>query len=197
MAAQVNMAHILTNHIKITTQIQNNPHSEPSEIKLNGSVTTTGLCGGGVREGTVPLALLSASCQSLPLIPTIKLGPSGADFWMGSLVCILGPCGCLQRTLVMLEVSPAVSIPTGFYSQRFWGFISSCCNCGLHGLSCSPVVPPGLSTHEWEKSHPPATTLPAGSVALPCILSTPAFHLHPSTSLVECLFFNSLVVGLP
>ena len=31
------------NHIKITTKIQNNHHSEPSEIELNGSLTTTEL----------------------------------------------------------------------------------------------------------------------------------------------------------
>ena len=31
------------NHIKITTKIQNNHHSELSEIDLNGSLTTTEL----------------------------------------------------------------------------------------------------------------------------------------------------------
>ena len=31
------------NHIKITPKIQNNHHSEPSDIKLNGSLTTTEL----------------------------------------------------------------------------------------------------------------------------------------------------------
>ena len=42
------------------------------------------------------LALLSAGFQSLPLLPTIKLGLSGADFLVGGLVYILGPCGSLQ-----------------------------------------------------------------------------------------------------
>ena len=181
MAAQVNMAHILTNHIKITTQIQNNPHSEPSEIKLNGSVTTTGLCGGGVQEGTELLVRLSCGFQSLPPLPTSELGPSGADFWMGSLVCILGPCGCLQRTIVMLEVSPAVSIPTGFYSQRFWGFILLHWNAGLHGLSRSPFVPLSLSSCEC------GTTRFAAS-ALPWILSALAACLHPSYRSVWMFF---------
>ena len=35
--------------------------------------------GGEVREGTMSLAQLSAGFQSLPLLPTSKLGPSGAD----------------------------------------------------------------------------------------------------------------------
>ena len=43
------------------------------------------VCGGEIREGTVPLALLSASFQSLPPLPTRKLGPSGADSWVGGL----------------------------------------------------------------------------------------------------------------
>ena len=33
----------LHNHIKITTKVQNNQHSETSEIELNGSLTTTEL----------------------------------------------------------------------------------------------------------------------------------------------------------
>ena len=44
--------------------------------------------GGGVQEGTVPLALLSASFQSLPPPPTSKLDPSGADSQVGGLVYI-------------------------------------------------------------------------------------------------------------
>ena len=54
------------------------------------------ICGEGVREGTVQLAPLSAGFQSLPLLPTSKLGPSGADSQVGGLVYILGPCGSFQ-----------------------------------------------------------------------------------------------------
>ena len=52
------------------------------------------VCGGGVREGTVPLAML---CQFsvTPLLSTSKLGHSGADFLVGGFVYILGPCGSL------------------------------------------------------------------------------------------------------
>ena len=38
------------------------------------------------------LGPLSAGFQSLPSLPTIKLGPSGADSRVGGLVHALGPC---------------------------------------------------------------------------------------------------------
>ena len=50
------------------------------------------VCGGGVREGTMLLALLSASFQLLSPLPAIKLGLSGADSYVGEFVYILGPC---------------------------------------------------------------------------------------------------------
>ena len=58
------------------------------------------LCGEGVREGTMALALLSAGFQSLPPLPTSGMGPSGSDSNAGGLVYILGPCGSLQQTLL-------------------------------------------------------------------------------------------------
>ena len=55
------------------------------------------VCGGGAQEGTVPLlAQLSAGVQSLPPLPTSKLGPSGADSQVGGFVYVLGPCGSLH-----------------------------------------------------------------------------------------------------
>ena len=48
----------------------------------------------------MPLVQLSASFQSLLPLPTIILGPSGADSWVGGFAYILGPCGCLQWTLL-------------------------------------------------------------------------------------------------
>ena len=47
------------------------------------------------------LALLSASFQSLPPLPTNKLGPSGADSWVGGFVYVLEPCGSPQETLLL------------------------------------------------------------------------------------------------
>ena len=52
--------------------------------------------GGGVREGTVQLAPLSAGFQSLLGLLTSKLGLSGTDSWVGGFVYMLGPCGSVQ-----------------------------------------------------------------------------------------------------
>ena len=46
------------------------------------------------------LVQLSAGFQSLPLLPTSKLGPSGADSQVGGFVYVPGPCGFLQRALL-------------------------------------------------------------------------------------------------
>ena len=79
-------------------------------------------CGEGVREGTIALAPLSAVFQSLPPLPTIKLGPSGADSQVGGWAC-----ACFQplwvspmNSSVRLGVSPAAaSTPTGVFNQWF------------------------------------------------------------------------------
>ena len=57
------------------------------------------VCGGGVGEGALVLALLSTGFQSLPPLPTSKVGPSGADSWVGGFVYILGPWS-LQRPVL-------------------------------------------------------------------------------------------------
>ena len=73
------------------------------------------------------------------------------------LVLIPGGWFCIHsRTLwvspmnspVRLGVSPTATTHTGFFSQRFWGFISAYSNPGLHSLSFSAVVPSSLSTHK-------------------------------------------------
>ena len=52
------------------------------------------------REGAMAPAPLSAGFQSLLLLPTIKLGPSGADSRVAGLVHALDPSGSLQWTLL-------------------------------------------------------------------------------------------------
>ena len=51
-------------------------------------------------EGIMALAALSDGFQSLPPLPTSKVGPSGADSGVGGLVHTLAPCGPLQQTLL-------------------------------------------------------------------------------------------------
>ena len=81
------------------------------------------------------LAALSAGFQSLPPLPTIKWGLSGADSRVGGLVhaqsfscCHLSPHGCFQSE-VLSFISP------------HWSPV-------LCALLCSPAIPPSLSMHE-------------------------------------------------
>ena len=66
------------------------------------------------------LAPLSAGFQSLSPLPTIKLGPSGADSPSGW-VCARSrpPWVSPTNSPVRLGVSPAASTPTGVFNQRF------------------------------------------------------------------------------
>ena len=92
----------------------------------------------------------------------------------------------------------ATPTPTGFYSPRFWGFISLGWNPGLCGLSHSPVVPSSLFAwkcgNSWSTS-PHFICLSPPAAALPSPFQLPVST--PPTSLGECFFFNSEVVGLP
>ena len=142
------------------------------------------VCGRGVQEGTMLLAplWLLASFQSLPLLPISKLGPSGADS-PGGWVCVRSRILWVSLTKypVRLGVSPAASTLIGIFSQRFWDFISLCWNPGLHGLSCSPVVPPGLSVLECGTTQSTNHCLTRSS-SRPLAMSPlyPAAHLCPS-----------------
>ena len=146
------------------------------------------------------LALLSAGFQSLPLLPTVKLGPSSADSQVGGLVHALGPCGSFQGTLpVSLGVSPtAASTTTGVFTQ--W-FEALCPHTGTPGwVVCfapqlflpvylhSNVGPPALLVAT--SLGPPATTLLRVLASRLPVSALPA-------CLDECVFFNCLVVGLP
>ena len=77
------------------------------------------VCRGGVHKGTVLLAPLSAGFQSLSLLPTSKLGPSGADSQVCGFVYLLGPCGSPVNSRVRLRVSPTAALtPTGNFSPK-------------------------------------------------------------------------------
>ena len=115
-----------------------------------------------------------------------QIGP----FWcwfLGGWVCVqsrtlwVSPANSPMR----LGVSPTTATPTDFFSQRFWGFISLPWHPGLCGLSCYPVVPPGLFAGKcgttWSTSH-----------CLFCAFHSLAMHtLHPS-----CLSLPLLLVWM-
>ena len=71
------------------------------------------------QEGAMAPTPLSAGFQSFPLLPTIKLGPSGAGSQVGGLLHTLDPCGSLQRPLpwgwefLLLLLLPRVFSPRG------------------------------------------------------------------------------------
>ena len=123
--------------------------------------------------GAMVLAPLSAGFQSLPLLPTIKLGPSGADSRVGELVHALGSCGSLQWTLLWgWEFPVAASTPMGVFNQRSEALFP---HTGLCSLLWFPAVPSSLSVCE------------CGAAA--------SAHLTGSTS--HCLAASPLRPGCP
>ena len=128
-------------------------------------------------------ATFLALCLSVTSSATHKqVGP----FWcwfLGGWVCVHSRTLWVSPTNfpVRLGVSPAATTPTGFYCQRFWGFISLHQNPGLCGLSCSLVVLASYLHANWDHlvSHCFAHSgLPAAT--LPHVLSSLASCLGPS-----------------
>ena len=64
-----------------------------TKVGQSKSLCCDSVSGGGAQEGTIPLAQLSPSFQSLPLLSTSKLGPSGVDSLVGVFEYVLGPGG--------------------------------------------------------------------------------------------------------
>ena len=99
-----------------------------------------------------------------------------------------------------LALSLTTTTVTGFYCQRFWGFICIVLEPWVHGLFHFPVVPPSLSSCECETAQYTNCCLEY-QVCQPllCLISSlPWLPIStPPTSHDECFFFNSLVVGLP
>ena len=142
------------------------------------------------REGAMVPAPLSARFRSLPLLPTIKLGPSGADSRVVGCICACSrPLWVSPMTSpVRLGVSPAAApTPTGVFNQRFEALFPRAgalgyavcsaplpflqvylfANVGLQGLPATTLW--GLPAAAWPASFvpqsatslgPPAATLP-------------------------------------
>ena len=146
------------------------------------------------------LAQLLAGFQSLPPLPTCKLGSFGADSWVGGFVSVLGPCGSVQWTLLWgWEFLPLLQPPQIFIVRGFEEFFFF------------PYWDPGfwvcLTLQLFLPVYLHATVEPPGPLAtasptlvfqpMPCCESLPQLLLSaPPISLDECFFFNSLVVRL-
>ena len=85
--------------------------------------------------------------------------------------------------------------PHMFFSVRGCETISLHWNPGLYGLSCSPVVPLGLSTHKSGITQSASCFLAQSTSYHPDVSRLCPISTLP-TSLNECFFFNSLVVRL-
>ena len=161
------------------------------------------------------LALLSAGFQSLPPLPTIKLGPSGADSRVGGLVHALGPCGSLQQPLLwgwefllllpqLLWVFSIRGLRLYFPEPWVSGLLRSplfvpvyiCTNVGQQSLAVTTLW--GLLAAAWPAplhNPPPLWVLQPPPCHESCAPRLPVSA--PPTGLDECVFFISLVVGLP
>ena len=128
------------------------------------------------------LVPLSARFESLPPLPTIKLGPSGADSQVGGFfvhfrTLWVSPTNSSVRLGVS---SAATSTPTGVFNQRFEALFPragalGCVVCFVPPLFlpvylCANVGLQGLLAAAWR----PAPSCPATS------LGPPAARLRPS-----------------
>ena len=146
------------------------------------------------------LAQLSAGFQSLALLLTSKLGPSGADSLLGGFVYILGPCGSfscrlnthrvfqsevLRFNFPVLEpwVPWSVSLPS--YSSQF--IFMQIWNLPLY----QPPPHPICQTLPCPVGQPPPCLPGPLGTTLPQVLSTLLPESPPLLSVDECFFFNS------
>ena len=163
------------------------------------------------------IAPLSAGFQSLPPLPTSKVGPSGADSHVGGFVYILGPCGSLQWTLLQgWEFLPLLPQPPRGFQSEVWGFISPSWSRGNAWSILLPLCSSRfICAWMWDcRVHQP---LPCGihqllpcppRFTISCLAGSSSHHfavsplcpavcLRPSYWSDECFFFNSLVFRLP
>ena len=128
------------------------------------------------QEGTMVLAPLSTGFQSLPLLPIIKLGLSGADSRVGRLVHALGFCGSLQRPLLWgWEFVLLPPQPTQVFSIRKAPALCPCAG----ALGCTVCFTPPLflpvylctNVGPWGATHRPACPVLCHSESGPLGLS--------------------------
>ena len=123
----------------------------------------------------MPLAWLSTGIQSLPLLPTSKLGPFGSDSQVGGSVYILGPHMSLQQTLPQgWEFLLLLPQPPQVFTAR--GFEALVSHSGTLGYTVC------LAPQLFLPAYPHANVGPLGlpAAALLCVLSILAACLCPS-----------------
>ena len=148
---------------------------------------------GRIREGIMPLAWPLPCFWSLPPLPTSELGTSGADYQVGGLVYILGPCGSLQWTLLWgWEFLSPLQPPQVFTARGFEVLFPWT---GTLGFTLCLTTQLFLLVYLHANVRPPAPVLqlPPYRESSPPQLPTSG----PPTCLDECFFFNSSVVRLP
>ena len=125
------------------------------------------------------LVLLSASFQSLPPLPTIKLGPSSAASRVRGCVCSRPLWVSPANSPVRLQVSPAATpTPTGVFNQRFEALFPPHWSPGLCGLLCSLPFVRFICARVWGHGVLPT--------ALPALLSATLESGPLSLSVCEC-----------
>ena len=168
--------------------------------------------GRGLRGNTAAFLVfswLSAGFQSLPLLPTRKLGPFGTDSYMGGFVYILGPCGSLQWTFLWgWEFLPPLRFPQVFIARGFEALFPH-----AGPLGCVVYLTPQLFLLIYLHADVGSPSVPAASPSrfsssclakhplCPGCLSLPLLPVWMNvSSLIPCptpWLFNFLVVGLP
>ena len=145
------------------------------------------------------LARFLGSFQSLPPLITSKLSPSGAESWVGGFVHLLAPCGSLQQTLLWgWEFLPPPLLPQVFSVSGIEASFPHTVTLGCVFYLISQLFLPVYLHRNVGPPSPQAAISPGPpAAALPRVLSTRLPVSTPPTSLDECFFFNSLVVGLP
>ena len=115
--------------------------------------------------------------------------------WVG-FVYVLGPCRSLQWTLLWVwEFLPLLPKPPRCFQSEVLRLYFPRWNSALCSLSCSPIVPPGLSAHKCGLPSPQVTTLsglPAAALPAPVLQLPPLLE----SSLPSCLSPPLLLVWM-
>ena len=150
------------------------------------------------REGAMVPAPLSTGFESLPPLPAIKLGPSGAGSRMGGLVHTLGPCGSLQPPVLWgwesLLLPPQPPRALSVRGLRLYFLVLEP---WVTWSASLPAIHPGLSVHECGPQgllvvRLPAPFIPHSTNLIPAMATW--VLSAPPTGLDVCFFFIYLVL---